>query len=379
MICILLALVISSAAAAEPDSSSRLAPCKSQVELYCPKEAGSKNVRGILDCLAKNNDRLSTECKQEIQRFAKASQQTAPPGGGPLGSLGGLAGPASQVPSISYEGRYAPGTNGSSRPSLFENNLSTSIPFYKTDKNTVAATLSGANLHLGSAVPLSSGISVPTNLYRAEAGLQFSRRLPGQRNWGVRGAVGYSGDKFSANTQSFSASANYGFPGSERSYWVLMVLMSNNSPLGTFIPFPGFLYIYRAPTFTGVFGLPIVSLQWTPVSPWSFSLSAFGPQIKAEASYGAVDRRQYFAAVNWKQERFILSERRNKKDRLTLEEKNAAIGMRQPLYNRVLSELQMGYSFDRSFYIGEKLLKRDGGEAKIGAAWFLSWSVKIAL
>lgn len=79
-----------------------------------------------------------------------------------------------------------------------------------------------------------------------------------------------------------------------------MVMMSNNSPLGTYVPIPGFFYIYRTPTFTGLFGLPILSMQWTPVNPWSFSFSAFGPTIKSEVTYGTVDKTQFLPGLGWR-------------------------------------------------------------------------------
>lgn len=353
--------------------------CGGQIKLYCKAEGDQKDFREVLKCLVKNDDKLSTECKQEIQRFVQASRQTAPPGGGPLGALGGLTGLSAQIFSLSYDGRFSPSSDGTPKtPSFTENNLNVSIPVFKTEKNTVAFSLGGGNVHFSEPVTLSSGVKISADFYRADAGLQYSRRLEDRRMLGVRGSFGYAGDKLDKSTESFSISANYSLPGSNESYWVFMVMMSNNSPLGTFVPIPGFFYIYRTPTFTGLFGLPILSMQWTPMNPWSYSLSIFGPTIKAEAAYGAVDRAQFFAGLGWKQQRYILSERRTKNERLTVEEKNAEIGLRRLLIPGVFSELQAGYTFDRSMYAGEGLFNKDGGKRALEANWQLRWSFRFA-
>lgn len=364
--------------AQDKNQSHEMEMCKGQIELYCSSGRDTKDLREILKCLAKNDDKLSTECKQEIQRFAQASRQTTPPGGGPFGALGGLMGMGAQVPFLGYEGRYIPRHDGTPKtPAFTDNNLNASVPVFKTEKDTVALTLGGSNTHLSEPIILSSGTKVSSDFYKAEAGIQYSHKLEKQRTFGIRGSLGYTGDKINKETQSFSVSANYYFPGSKESAWVLMVMMSNNSPLGTFVPIPGFFYIYRTPTFTGLFGLPILSMQWTPTNPWSFSFSAFGPTIKSEVAYGAVDKTQFFTGFGWRQQRFILSERINEDERLTVEEKNAEIGFRRPLFQGVFSEFQTGYSFDRSIYAGEELFNDDGGSADLESNWYLKWSIKV--
>lgn len=361
------------------NQSPEMEMCKGQVELYCQAEKNHKDIREILKCLVKNDDKLSNECKQEIQRFAQAARQTTPPGGGPLGALGGLTGMGAQVPSLGYEGRFVPSHDGRPKtPALTENNLNASVPVFKTEKDTVAVALGGSNMHLSEPIILNSGTKVPADFYRAEAGVQYSRKLEGQKTIGVRGSLGYMGDKINKETETFNISANYSFPGSKENSWVLMVMMSNNSPLGTYVPIPGFFYIYRTPTFTGLFGLPVLSMQWTPVNPWSFSFSAFGPTVKSEVAHGAVDKMQFFTGFGWRQQRFILSERTNEDERLTVEEKNAEIGFRRPLFQGVFSEFQAGYSFDRYVYAGERLFNKDGGSVDLESNWYLKWSIKVA-
>lgn len=352
--------------------SSDMASCKTQIELYCQKE---KDFRTILKCLADNHDKLSMECKQETQRLIQATRQTTPPGG-PLGALAGLTGANAQMFSLSYDGRFTPENRDTKTPSLVEHNISLSVPLYKSEKNTLAATLSGGDVNFSEPLKLSSGVNISDHLYRAEAGVQYSRHLEGKRNLGVRATFGYAGDKLNNDTQSFSINANYSFPG-ESGYWTVLVMMSNNSPLGTFVPIPGFFYLYKTSTFTGLFGLPVLSMQWTPVNPWAFSFSAFGPNLKSEVSYGAVDQSQLFFGIDWRQQRYLINERINRDDRLTLEEKTAAIGIRQPLLKGVLYEIQYGYLFDRTIYYGESLFDKDGGYFDLESNWFLKCSLKM--
>lgn len=286
----LTALLFSGAVYAKEKTAS-IDSCKAQVDLYCEIEAKTGDIRQITKCLQRHDNELSTQCKQEIQRFAQATRQTTPPSG-PMGSLGGLTGAASQIPMLSYDGRIMPSsTNDKNDRLLTENNFNFSMPISKTETETYSATLVAGHFRLSDPILLSSGQETPSDFYRTEVGLGYSRRLADNKMFGMRGAIGYTGDKFTSNTQSWSLSANYAFPSSkENASWVLMLMMSNNSPLGTFIPIPGFFYIYRTPTFTGLFGLPVMSLQWTPVNPWSFSLSLLGPNIKTEAAYGAIDK-----------------------------------------------------------------------------------------
>lgn len=336
--------------------------------MFCASEAQKNDFREVMKCLIKNDAQLTTECKQELQRFVQATRQTTPPGGGPLGSLGGMFGPGSQVPSVNYDGRNIGGLN--------ENNLTLSTPFYRNQTDAYSASITGGVVRLDSPVSLDSNQLIPNDLYRAELGLQFSRRLEGQRAFGLRGTVGYAGDTFKPDTQNFSVTAHYSLPGKEGGYWIWMLILANNSPLGTYVPVPGFIYVQKTPTFTGLYGLPILSLQWTPINPWAFSLSAFGPQVKTEVSYGAVDSLQFFTGLSWKQQRFLLSGRANDKERLSLDEKFFEVGLRKPLLANVFSELQGGYAFDRSLYLGEGIFKKDGGTAALDSGWYLKWSLK---
>lgn len=350
--------------------------CKEQIIEICNAEHEKKDFREIFKCLQNNEAKLSSDCKQEIQRSAKVVGQTTPPGGGPLGMLGGMTSLGALIPMLTYEGRVVPAGGEKKSPAFLENNFRLSVPVYKSESHTVSTSVASNILHLDKRVEMNTGYKLPHDFYRSELGLQYSKRLENQRAYGFQGSFGYTGDKFNSETQSYSFNANYSYPGATGGHWVLMLIFSNNNPLGDGIPIPGFFYIHRTPTFTGVFGLPVLSMQWTPVNPWSFSISALGPIIRSEASYGTIDETQYFTGLSWTQERYILSERVKDEDRLTFEEKRAEIGLRRPLGKKIFAELKTGYNFDRSVYIGEKLFDKAGGKSNLENSWITSWSLR---
>lgn len=372
---ILLALILSSYSYAQERKFVDV--CKIQIAELCQEETKTKDPKAIFKCLAKNESKLSDECKQEIQRTAKLINQTTPPGSGPLGMLGGMTSLGPMIPMLTYEGRVVPsGDNGKKAPAIAENNLRLNIPVYRNESHTVSTSVTNNILHLEKRVTLDSGLKLPHDFYRTELGLQYTRRLPEQRTYGLQGTFGYTGDKFNPDTQTYSVNANYSYPGKSGGHWVLMLIFSNNNPLGDGVPIPGFFYVHRTQTFTGVFGLPVMSMQWTPVNPWAFSFSMLGPIIRAEASYGTIDETQFFVGLGWTQQRYMLSERVKEDDRLTFEEKRAEIGLRRPLGPKIFAELKAGYAFDRAVYIGEGLLNRDGGEDNLGNAWSAGWTFR---
>lgn len=353
-----------------------LESCQLQIQLSC-SDVKREDTREIVKCLMNHRDELSESCKDEIERVVKIVRQTTPPGGGPLGMLGGMTSLAAQVPMFAYDGQLSPaGTEGQKSPSIIENILRLSMPVFISGENKVSVSLNAGKLSTGEAFDLDSGIKLPQDLYRTNLGLQYSRRLANKRMFGVQGSFGYAGDEFDSNTQSYSLSANYSYPGSKEGHWVLMVLFSNNSPLGDGVPIPGFFYIHKTENFTGVFGLPIMSLQWTPIDRLSLSLSALGPLIKSEISYGTIDEIQVFTGLSWNQQRYLLSSREKEEDRLTLEDKKIEAGLRKPISKKILAEFKLGHSFDRAVYLGEGLFNRDSGETTLKASSFATWSFR---
>jgi hypothetical protein len=335
-----------------------------------------KSNQDSTSCLVEHVKDVTSDCKQELERVVQMRRQALSRGGGALSSFGGLNAIGPPVPLMSYEGRFGLGLNTTA---FTENKLNISSPIYRFETSTIALSVAGSVFHMGTPLVLDKGKQVPTDLYRSEIGVQYYDRLPEKKNWGVRGSVGYAGDKpfSSPNDITYGISAQYGFPGSENGFWMMYAFFSNNNTISNFVPIPGFSYLYRTESFTGLFGFPMMSLQWTPVFPWSFSTSIFGPTIQSEVGYGVIDRFQVFSGFYWTRQNYIPSERDDSKDRLTIEEKKMAIGFRIPLWDSMLAELQCGRAFDRSVSIGTSLFNKGGGSVSAPPDWYVSTKVRL--
>lgn len=361
------------AADLNPEAAISMRSCEKDRARFCGESPEPSESQG---CLIAHDKEISVECKQELERYVQIRKQAMSRGGGALSSFGGLNAMGPPVPLLSYDGKYSPGEDATS---LIENRFNISTPVYKDEDETIAVSLAGSNLHLGNTLILDSGRKIPTELYRIETGAQYFCQLPEKRNWGLRASVGYAGDKPFANADdsAYSFSANYGFPGSDKGYWMLTVFLSNNSPIGNYVPIPGFIYLYKTETFTGMFGFPILSMQWTPIFPWSFSFALFGPTLQSEIGYGSIDRLQVFSALAWTRQSYILNERDDAKDRLTLEEKKVTVGLRTSVSKGMQAEIQTGQVFDRALYIGNRLFRKDGGTVSIPSDRYLALGFKM--
>ncbi len=346
--------------------------CRSYVETHCPS---SKESKDVFMCLKSNEDKLSVDCKQEIERWVQVNRQALRRGGGSLGAGGGMGAMGPTIRMIGYEGRFQ-----KSAAFMNQQKLNISTPITKVADGLLGVSLAAGQMHIGDNVRLESGVLLPSELYRAEIGTQYFKMNTDKSSWGIRASVGFTGDEVFKNSKdgSFGGNIYYSQAPSESGFWIFTVFVANNSPLGNYIPIPGAVYFYKTPTFTGLFGFPILSMQWTPVNPWSYGLSIFGPTVSSEVNYGSVDDIQYFANASWSQQSFILKDRINDKDRLTVEEKKIGVGVRTPVLGFIGAEFQIANSFDRRLYIGEGLFKKAGGSANFDSDWFASLGLRAA-
>jgi hypothetical protein len=112
---------------------------------------------------------------------------------------------------------------------------------------------------------------------------------------------------------------------------------------------------------------------------WAFSLSAFGPIILSEATYKATDTLNGFFAVNWTRQTYLPNDRTAYTERIVFEEKKVGVGARFLLTEKVLTEAQIGWVFDRYFYISRNLFSYMGGSSWLSPDWALTWSLKAKL
>lgn len=361
--------------AASPATMVLQSVCAEDIQKFCPEVT---EPRALFQCLGQAKNDLSTSCKEGLQRFAQASQQAQARGGGALGAFGGMNAFSPPVPLLVMEGRVYPGNHS---PRMTDYRLNVSSPVYKSETDTLSLSAAYGHVNFQEALTLDSGLVVPTNLRRVELGAQYFRQLKEKRSWNVRGSIGYAGDTIFENSRdlSFSMNATYSFPGSEQGTWVLSVFFANNSPIGNFIPIPGFIYVYRTENFTGLFGIPIAAVQWTPAFPWSLSLSLFGPTIQSEVAYGSVDKFQLYSGFQWTQQLYMLEARTFDDDRLRIEEKRVLAGIRTPLFENVGGEFQVGHGFDRSVYMGDGFFNKDRGSVDLDANIYFNVIVRAIL
>lgn len=95
-----------------------------------------------------------------------------------------------------------------------------------------------------------------------------------------------------------------------------------------------------------------------------------------EAAYGTVTTPQAFVQASFNQQRFILHDRGEDRDRLNLEEKKIGLGYRASLFNAGFGEIQIGRAFGRRLYIGQKILRAEKGLADLEAEGFVNASFK---
>jgi hypothetical protein len=375
------AVAFGSAALAQPAGERKAAPTASAASPLNPVPAcgpqivslceGAKEGRQIVACLRAHADELTTACKLDLERYATASRQAAARSGGQLGGFGGFTGLTPPLPIFSYDGRLS--------KDFTEHRVTLSSPIAGSASGMTSLSLAGGTTHFKNAVTLTTGQILPQDLHRAEIGTQTSWRLEGRKSLGLRLSAGSTGDQvFQAmRDATFSAAFTYGFPGeAQGDYWLALVYFANNSPLGDYIPIPGLIYIHRTEHFTGVFGFPILSLQYTPSTTWSYSFSIFGTTLMTEAAYGAVTTPQAFVQASFNQQRFILHDRGEDRDRLNLEEKKIGLGYRTSLFNAGFGEIQIGRAFGRRLYIGQKILRAEKGLADLEAQGFVNASFK---
>ena len=355
IIIILGALCRSGFCRAEEASASSSGPwalreCEADKIKFCSSGSAAQDA---MTCLSSHTSELSQLCQQELNRMIEFRRAAINRGGGALGAFGGLNVLAPLAPLISLDSRLSP---GNASQVVTENKILLTSPLAGNPQHLLSGSFSAGGLHFSNPVTLTSGLAVPTELYRAEIGILDYKKIQGNRSVSLRGSLGYAGDQPFQNPReaTYSFNANYSFPASENSknFFAMSVFLSNISPLGSYIPLPGFSYIYRGDEFVGVFGFPVVSMQWTPVYPWTFSMSFFGPTLQIEAARGNLDQGQIFISYVANRQSYILNQFSDPNQRLTYQEMKLAVGARKSFNGNYLAELQFGRCFNRQIYAG---------------------------
>lgn len=370
------AILFSSAVLA--NEQKHLSACEVEIREHCTDEASRKN---SLACLLKHEKKVSDKCKQELQRLNKVVEAAGPRGSGGMSSFGGVMGGMGLMPPqktvITMNGMLAPEGD----PTVItQGKLNVATPVWRRNGEAFAMSMGGSRLAFNETQSFDNGVTTPSELHRIDLGGQYSRTLKNKAFLGMKASIGSASDKLfnTSDEVTFSFNSFYTKPETDNSQWIWTVFLSNNNSFANYIPIPGFIYLYKSEGFTGMFGLPFMSLQWTPVEPWIFSISYFITNFNSEIAYGFRDKLQTFAGFSISQQNYLRSDREEKKDRLFFNEKKVFVGMRSPLTKEVSGELQSGMSFDRKLKEG-KSFNDTHMEADFGRSWYVSMNLNILI
>ncbi len=261
------------------------------------------------------------------------------------------------------------------------NRLNVQFPLYYSETDTVSMSLRGSHLEVskGINIPGSDLIEVPESLSSVEAGVQYTKRLEGDKTIGGGISYGSASDSLFSTKESIAIGANifYSFPSEKNDRWIWALFYSNNNPIFKDAPIPSVAYFFKRDTIMGAVGIPFIFLRWTPVqAPWTFTLFDLATIVKAEVSYGP-QTSQYMLGFDWNQQTWLRHDVKDTNNKLYFDEKKIFVGTRFLVAKFIFTELQVGQAYDRSFYEGQGLGRKETGTAYIPSSWFAGWSAKI--
>jgi hypothetical protein len=251
-------------------------------------------------------------------------------------------------------------------------------PMWTRGKRSFTTNLTAGTINFNERVSLPDGDKI-SELHRLEIGGQFTEFSGDNKILGVRGSFGSAGDKpfHSGREMVFSMNAFYAPAGDRDSLWVWTVFLSNNNPLLNYIPIPGFIYFYRKDNFTGMFGLPFMSIQWTPVKRWMISGSFLLTNFKSLITYTTNHQTQWSLGFSINQQTFLREKREEQRDRLFFNEKRLYLSVRKTILENLSGEIQLGTSFDRSLREGKRFNDTDW-RRDLGRSAFVSTSLNLS-
>ena len=312
---------------------------------------------------------------------SEAPQPVARPATPPSVARGVSLVPAT-TPTLSFSGWLAPQGNSSPTDQL---RLNLQLPLMEEGSDRLALLANLSDLHLGApGVLTGSGKVLPHDFWKIESGLHWLRMLDGGRSLGTRFTLGSSSETpFAAmNVTSFSVAVDYSYPTSDVSRWVFYVLLSNSGPFTSYIPIPGFSYVYTVPDFSMTLGFPVLSIRWKPSESITTLFSFFGPNFSSEVSHGEGARGglQEYLAFSWGAQAFLQKDRATDREHLYFAEKRAVGGLRFPLSGSLGADLSAGYSFDRAAFAQEHyFFKVTRDRSDLAASWVMDWNLRIRL
>ncbi|MGZ3771754.1 MAG: hypothetical protein ACXWRG_18905 [Bdellovibrio sp.] len=288
----------------------------------------------------------------------------------------GLTPPKLQKTIISYSGIFHKSSSfdKQSAGTSFQS-IDFSTPLYKTDQDAINLKLTGEQFSIRPPHVTYS------DLYDLRLSLGYTKTIDENRLWSVSGRYGSASDKpFSESSVStFGMTAFYSFPSEAGPHrWLLLVDYSNNRPILNNLPLPGFAYFYQpSKEFRAIFGAPFASINWQFSENWGMEFFTLVPWIfKGSVSYKVTDFANLYGGMDFSQATYYIAGRSNYKDRLFYDEKKVFVGLKSPLSQTTVAELELGHSFDRSLFVAENYKTRPDDALDIGNAFYVKVSLR---
>lgn len=200
-----------------------------------------------------------------------------------------------------------------------------------------------------------------TDLYEVNLGFSYSTLTQNKKPIGTSFSIGSASDKPFKKTDdaTYTASAFFVNPNSDKSAWTYMVFISNNTPLLNYFPIPGVLYSTKSENFQGSFGIPINSLRWKFHKNVRFDFALLGPFYQTEVVYLHSEKKEIAIGSNWFSKSYLLEQREHKEDRLFLEEKKLYLSYREVFLKQHFYEVKLGQVFDRRLFTAKNFGDED--------------------
>lgn len=251
---------------------------------------------------------------------------------------------------------YPISSRGATDMSLVRQNLSTGMPLFKNDRDSVILTLGVKNsLYDTNAILPESGMLFPEELWNITFGTMFLRKFDNGMSGMLAINFGSASDQpfHSIDEMTLGFISMLQVPArNERDKWQYSLFYS---PVGNFnFPMPGIAYQWNpSETFQAAIGLPF-SLKWRPTESWTIELNYLPVlNVNARATYRWTEVISFYGGYESFQETYLLANRMDLGDRFVGFEQRLIGGMRWGIGKRGTLDCHAGYAFDRYFGTGQ--------------------------
>ena len=234
---------------------------------------------------------------------------------------------------------------------------------FQKDKETVQVNARLQRFHLGEDIPLTgSPQPVPDDLWMVDFGASYRHKLDASGDWGVIVEGGSNSDHpfHSIHEVVFQLTGTYRLPVDRRHAWLFFLNYSTARSFAPGIPLPGVAYLSIDPgTRTQIlYGLPFFA-AWQPTDDWNLSLLYLIPTvIRTKISYRFYGPLKVRVGFDWHPQSWLRADRPDTNRRLIFDQKKATAGLKCPIGEDLVLDLDAGFAFDQKFFEAKSLLSR---------------------